>query len=42
MTRVFIIALILIFGCGKKGKLYLDKKDSQRESIINEERVYKF
>ena len=42
MIRFFVIIIIVIVGCGKKGNLSLDKRESQTESIINQERIYKF
>ena len=42
MIKMLFIFLILIPGCGKKGSLSLDKKEIEKERIINQERVYKF
>ena len=42
MIKLFIITIILISGCGKKGKLFIDEKGSKRESIIKQDRTYKF
>ena len=42
MIKILFIFLVLIYSCGKKGRLSLDEKELQRERVINQERVYKF
>ena len=42
MIRILILTLIILNSCGKKGKLYLDGRDSNNIIEIEEERIYKF
>ena len=42
MIRVFIVVVIFLNNCGKKGELFLDNGESNRIIEIDEERIYKF
>ena len=42
MVKVLAIVLLLLTGCGKKGKLYLEGKEDESIIQIDEERIYKF
>ena len=42
MIRIFILTLIILNNCGKKGELYLDGRESKTIIKIDEERINKF
>tara|TARA_A100001011_G_scaffold400328_1_gene514141 strand:- start:40 stop:168 length:129 start_codon:yes stop_codon:yes gene_type:complete len=42
MIKVLLFIFVILSGCGKKGELYLDSKDSNQIIQIDQERIYKF
>ena len=42
MIKVLLFIFVFLSGCGKKGELYLDGKESNQIIEIDEERIYKF
>jgi len=42
MIKIIFVILLLISGCGKKGKLFLEEKEDGNVIQIDEERLYKF